>query len=264
MASLIDQFYEAVRPLNIPSKRIPHGVTEHYWVKGGFWMYHHFEIPVVATILYVLAIFSIKTAMKNRTPFNLKGPLLLWNIFLASFSIMGAFYTAPLFFSSLLKGGIEHEMCGLHSDTANPWVFLFCLSKLPEFLDTIFIVLRKKKLIFLHWYHHIATMWFCWIAWVALLENGGAFAVLNLIVHSIMYSYYAASIAGLRFPQPIRMSITLLQIIQMFLGTIIVVYNMYVCPYHPMVNYLGLGMYISYAVLFLNFFVQNYMKRKRN
>ena len=41
-------------------------------------------------------------------------------------------------------------------------MFLFDLSKVFEFVDTIFIVLRKKPLIFLHYYHHVSTMLFCW------------------------------------------------------------------------------------------------------
>ena len=31
------------------------------------------------------------------------------------------------------------------------WTFMFVLSKVPELGDTIFIVLRKQPLIFLHW-----------------------------------------------------------------------------------------------------------------
>jgi elongation of very long chain fatty acids protein 6 len=31
-------------------------------------------------------------------------------------------------------------------------------------VDTLFIVLRKKPLIFLHWYHHITVLLFCWHA----------------------------------------------------------------------------------------------------
>lgn len=40
-------------------------------------------------------------------------------------------------------------------------VFLFNVSKVFEFVDTIFIVLRKKPLMFLHYYHHVVTMLFC-------------------------------------------------------------------------------------------------------
>jgi len=35
------------------------------------------------------------------------------------------------------------------------WVQLFILSKIPELIDTFFIVQRKRPLIFLHWYDTI-------------------------------------------------------------------------------------------------------------
>lgn len=65
--------------------------------------------------------------------------------------------------------------------------FLFCVSKIAELGDTIILVLRKKPLIFLHWYHHVLTLNYgvlslsektpynTWITW------------LNFTVHAIMY-----------------------------------------------------------------------------
>lgn len=40
--------------------------------------------------------------------------------------------------------------------------------QVPELVDTLFIVLRKKPLIFLHWYHHITVLLFCWHAFATL------------------------------------------------------------------------------------------------
>ena len=44
--------------------------------------------------------------------------------------------------------------CGL-------WVALFIYSKVPELIDTLFLILRSREVIFLHWYHHITVLLFC-------------------------------------------------------------------------------------------------------
>ena len=38
------------------------------------------------------------------------------------------------------------------------WYTVFVLSKAVELLDTAFIVLRKQRLITLHWVHHVLTL----------------------------------------------------------------------------------------------------------
>lgn len=45
--------------------------------------------------------------------------------------------------------------------------------------------------------------------------------------------------SGVRFPQPIRLSITLLQIIQMAFGTAFVAHNIIYCNFNPLVQYAG-------------------------
>ena len=42
------------------------------------------------------------------------------------------------------------------------WATMFVLSKVPELGDTMFVVLRKQPLIFLHWYHHATVLVYCW------------------------------------------------------------------------------------------------------
>lgn len=45
------------------------------------------------------------------------------------------------------------------------YAYAFVLSKVPELGDTIFIVLRKQPLIFLHWYHHITVLLYSWYSY---------------------------------------------------------------------------------------------------
>lgn len=205
-----------------------------YWVQNAEWMGNHYEVPVIASIIYVVTIFGIQHAMKTREAFGLKKFLALWNFFLGGFSMIGAYYVVPAVVTVWMRDGIQAEMCTLESERANPWVYLFCLSKLPEFVDTLFIVLRKANLRFLHWYsdviifryHHIATMLYCWDAWAVQVENGGMFAGMNLLVHSVMYTYYGLTALGFRFSNPVRKSITNIQILQMLLGTLICVVDL--------------------------------------
>lgn len=75
----------------------------------------------------------------------------------------------------------------------------FCLSKIPELIDTLFLLLKKKEVIFLHYYHHFVTLLYCWWGWASQTETGGSFAYMNLFVHSIMYSYYGVMAAGIRY-----------------------------------------------------------------
>ena len=46
---------------------------------------------------------------------------------------------------------------------------------MAELVDTLFIVLRKKPLIFLHWYHHITVMMYTWHAYKDHTASGWLF-----------------------------------------------------------------------------------------
>ena len=77
------------------------------------------------------------------------------------------------------------------------WGWLMTLSKVVELGDTIFIVLRKSQLSFLHWYHHITVLVY---TWYAITPRPSAlsiwFSSMNYTVHTIMYTYYALRASG--------------------------------------------------------------------
>ena len=95
--------------------------------------------------------------------------------------------------------------------------------QVPELGDTIFIVLRKQKLIFLHWYHHITVLIYCWYSFSQYTAPARWFVVMNFIVHSIMYTYYALKAMRVKLPKMLSIFITSCQIIQMIFGLFITI-----------------------------------------
>ncbi|XP_030604094.1 elongation of very long chain fatty acids protein 6-like isoform X2 [Archocentrus centrarchus] len=208
--------------------------------------------------------------MKPRPKLNLRWPLILWSLSLAVFSIIGATRTAPYMFHILISSGFRQSICDqsfYNGPVSKFWAYAFVLSKAPELGDTAFIVLRKQKLIFLHWYHHITVLLYSWYSYKDMVAGGGWFMTMNYIVHALMYSYYAARAAGLRVPRPFAVLITSAQIAQMAMGVTVsvLVYGWMQqgdCPSSlDNITWASL-MYFSYLLLFSNFFYQTYLRRK--
>ena len=143
------------------------------------------------------------------------------------------------------------------------------MSKAPELGDTVFIVLRKQRLIFLHWYHHITVLLFTWYSYADEASAGRWYVDMNYVVHAMMYSYYALRAMGVRVPKQVAMLITTSQIAQMVMGTVVTVYALMAkmrgqsCAISESTVYAGVLMYFSYFVLFANFFINSYLKTQK-
>lgn len=208
--------------------------------------------------------------MANRKPFDLKVPLAVWNLLLSLFSAYGALRTLPHLIHRINTYTFEETICehvysAYGCGSVGLAVMLFIWSKIPELLDTVFIVLRKKPLIFLHWYHHISVLLFCWNAYVTESSAGLYFVAMNYTVHTVMYFYYFLQTIKLMpkwFPSWI---ITLMQICQMIVGTMIVCASFYYyymggekyqageCNNDPSNLAVGGMIYASYLCLFVEF-----------
>lgn len=142
---------------------------------------------------------------------------------------------------------------------------MFVLSKLPELGDTVFIVLRKQPLIFLHWYHHITVLLYSWYSYTEYTASARWFIVMNYCVHSVMYSYYALKSMKYSPPRPFAMVITALQLTQMIVGCCVNVWAyQYLkagqgCHISSFNIKLSIAMYFSYFVLFARFFQKAYL-----
>ncbi|KHJ77914.1 GNS1/SUR4 family protein [Oesophagostomum dentatum] len=74
-----------------------------------------------------------------------------------------------------------------------------------ELGDTLFIVLRKKPLIFLHYYHHSAVLIYTLHSTAEHSNPGRTFVFMNYLAHSCMYTYYALVTYGFRLPKWVRL-----------------------------------------------------------
>ena len=236
------------------------------------WLTDSWHIPVAAIWIYLVFIYVGRKWMANREPYNLKRPLFLWNVFLAVFSILGTITTVPSLVIGIFKYGIPYTACKseiFFNSHVCIWGYFFVLSKILEFGDTFFIVLRKSRLIFLHWYHHVSTLMYSWYCFSKGVSGQVHWlGCQNYFVHSIMYSYYTLTSGGVHLPATIALLITILQLLQMFIGISI---NLTFYAYHNHfdkidydagVVWYGLLMYSSYVILFGNYFINRYIRKK--
>ncbi|XP_028936185.1 elongation of very long chain fatty acids protein 3 [Ornithorhynchus anatinus] len=232
------------------------------------WIVDYWRTSFPMVVVYLLLIFMGQRVMKGRSGYNLRLPLMLWSLSLAIFSILGMVRTWGFMKAVLLWGGLKQSVCfsRFHNDPViRFWSFLFAASKVIELGDTAFIVLRKQRLLFLHWFHHSTVLIYTWYAYKDSVAGGGWFMTMNYGVHAFMYSYYTARAAGLRVPRPCAMLITVLQILQMAGGMTVNGLNWFWlqdrnCYTSQDQLFWASSMYLAYLALFLHFFHQAYFR----
>ncbi|GAV61131.1 ELO domain-containing protein [Cephalotus follicularis] len=114
------------------------------------------------------------------------------------------------------------------------WAYIFYLSKILEFIDTLLIILSNsiQRLTFLHVYHHATVLVMCYL-WLHTSQSLFPVALItNASVHVLMYYYYLLCGMGMR-PKWKRL-VTDCQIVQFVFSFLVSVVMLY---YH----FVGLG-----------------------
>ncbi|XP_033010449.1 elongation of very long chain fatty acids protein 2 isoform X1 [Lacerta agilis] len=219
------------------------------------------------TVAYLLFIWLGTTFMKNRPALSLRGLLILYNLGVTMLS----FYMLIELILATWEGGYNLQCQNLTSAGEADirvakvlWWYYF--SKVIEFADTMFFVLRKKnsQITFLHVYHH-ATMfniWWCVMNWIPCGQSFFG-PTLNSFIHVLMYSYYGLSvIPSMRKYLWWKKYLTQAQLIQ-FLLTITHTLSAVVKPCgFPFGCLIFQSSYMAtLVILFVNFYVQTYRKR---
>ncbi|TRY64608.1 hypothetical protein DNTS_002236 [Danionella cerebrum] len=231
----------------------------------------HSDQAFVLSGLYATLIYFGQKFMKSREKLDLRTPLTLWSLSLALFSVIGSLRTGWYLLNVLSTHGLRQAVCDTDfysSPVSKFWACAFALSKAPELGDTFFIVLRKQRLIFLHWYHHITVLLYSWFSYRDRVAGGGFFMTVNFMVHALMYSYYTARAAGVRVPKPIAQIITVTQIMQMCVGLSVLMLvfrwrDEEHCKSTSENIFWGSVMYFSYLLLFCSFFYSSYISKPR-
>jgi len=234
-----------------------------------------FSLPTIAICSYLILIINYKWWYKQYG-YNFDGPIMLfllqlWNLFLSILSFIMAYKIIPPLIEFYIDNGWKEFACcptnELYKGVQFFWVWIFGLSKYIELVDTIFLMLRKKPISFLHWYHHTTVLLYVWVS--TALTPGGVgyiFAAVNCLVHFVMYFYYFLTSCG--FKPGFGRIITNFQIFQMIIGLA----NCFIWSYYYFFDnkycncafsrfYIAISfiIYGSYFLLFLNFYFKRYI-----
>lgn len=115
----------------------------------------HWWLPIASIILY-LGMIIIVPRLTRKKPVRVDRALAYWNLFLAVFSTIGAIRTVPHLLWFMSTHSFKDTVCirpqYINGDGATGlWCLLFTLSKIIELLDTLFVCLKGRTPIFLHW-----------------------------------------------------------------------------------------------------------------
>ncbi|TPX66278.1 very-long-chain 3-oxoacyl-CoA synthase [Spizellomyces sp. 'palustris'] len=234
-------------------------------------------------LVYLTVVLGGQAFMRRfaKEPMAVKPLFFLHNAFLSASSLALLVLFLEIIVPNIWNHGLLWAVC--HEKSYSPRMellyYINYLIKYYEFIDTVFLVVKKKKLEFLHVYHHSMTMALCFfelegrpsVAWVPV--------TLNLFVHVIMYYYYARTAVS---SKPIwwKKYLTTLQIVQFVIDLFAIYTATYIylssdplagvlpnfglgkCSGTPVAAGVGCFILTSYLGLFVQFFVKTYSGRK--
>ena len=168
----------------------------------------------MATMLaaYLLMVVVLRKFMAGRSPYALNFAMKMYNTAQVALNVYMIWGLCVLSSPTNIFGINEKYTARLEY-----FVWVHYMSKFLDYFDTVFIILRgkeKQQLSFLHVYHHASIG----MIWGTLLYMGhgngtaGFGALINSVIHCMMYSHYLWTSFGLN--NPFKKMITQAQLIQ--------------------------------------------------
>jgi len=212
-----------------------------------------------------------------------KGNELFWKVIMLSYNIVLCLFSFGTFLSCLSvfrRTGFDGVFM-YESEDPSQWprdcihglyhynsqfekiAYYFYLSKYVEFADTFFLIITNKEVIPLHYFHHLFAAVDMWILHTTKNDSIWIFVFFNSAIHTLMYFYYGASLMGIRF-NSLKSSLTLLQIMQLFFGTLLSMVPNLTLACHSKNMKLSVSYWFSFAytgtlvAMFVHFYITSY------
>ncbi|CEP21679.1 ELO2 [Cyberlindnera jadinii] len=238
--------------------------------------------PVALTIvLYYTLIFGGQYCFNryNWPAWKLNYPFQLHNLVLTLISGTLLVLMVEQLVPIVYHHGVFYAICNQKAWTQElvTLYYLNYLTKYLEFVDTLFLVVKRKKIIFLHSYHHGATALLCYTQLTGKTSISWVPISLNLGVHVVMYWYYFLAARGIRVWW--KQWITNFQIIQFILDLTFIYYASFIklkhdwglfgcsetqcidCVGTTLATWAGVAIISSYLVLFVLFYIEIYITK---
>ncbi|CAM0139649.1 Fatty acyl-CoA elongase/Polyunsaturated fatty acid specific elongation enzyme [Umbelopsis sp. WA50703] len=229
---------------------------------------------LISCVTYLVVIFGGQYLLRSASAFKFKLLFQIHNLLLTLVSLSLLLLLIEQLLPIIVKNGVLHAVCSTEGWTQRLELlyYLNYLVKYWELADTVFLVVKKKKLEFLHYFHHSMTMVLCYTQLVGRTTVSWVPIVLNLTVHVAMYWYYFQTSRGLRIWW--KKYLTTMQICQFLIDLVVIYacsYSYFTFTYAPYLPggfgdcagtegaaAFGCALLTSYLFLFINFYRQTY------
>ncbi|KAJ3224314.1 hypothetical protein HDU81_008635 [Chytriomyces hyalinus] len=190
-------------------------------------------------VTYLVVIHSGVVVMKSFQRVNVSTLAFWHNIFLTWLSAYMGF--------GILSEAVRNRYSVFRTpvdDSPNGWpmakmLWLFYVSKIFEFVDTLIMVLKKNnhQISFLHLYHHSSILLVTGVS-VFYSPGGEVYlsSMLNCFVHVIMYGYYFLSSMNVKQVVFIKKYITMIQLTQFCINLVQATFIAFVFPVYAWVQ----------------------------
>jgi len=230
---------------------------------------------ICASTLYLIIIKVGPRLMEKRDALEFRNILIGYNFLSVIFSM---WMTREFFVCTFLNPHFNLRFEPFNQTDVSPttmrlinahwWYFA---SKVVEFLDTLFFILRKKnnQISFLHVYHHWSMLLMQW-SMMKFIPGGASYfgPLCNSFIHAVMYTYYMLTAVGPHMQKYLwwKRYLTKMQITQFLL---IVGY----CTSLIFLDLKGIFLFFSWLkwfyvmtllVLFGNFYIKAYRREKKS